>query len=95
MSATPLPERALPEGTRVVSDLHLDPAGDARCAGSAAWPDGLGPVQSLRFEPGRLTLNAPGWAEPQRAAFAERVRAAGFQAEAKDDQWVISRGDRS
>lgn len=60
-----------------------------------AWPDGQPPMASLRFEPGRLTLNAPGWAEPQRAAFAERVRAAGFQAEAKDDQWVISRGDRS
>lgn len=61
-------------------------------AAATAWPDGMGPLQSLRFEPGRLTLATPGWADAQRAQFAERVRAAGYLAEARDNQVIVSRG---
>lgn len=45
---------------------------------AAAWPDAQGPVQTLRFEPGRLTLAAPGWGEPQVQQFRERLKSAGF-----------------
>ncbi len=62
---------------------------------ATAWPDGQGPLQALRFEPGRLTVTTAGWAEAQRAAFAERVRGAGYLAEAQGAQVVISRGGRS
>jgi general secretion pathway protein L len=47
-------------------------------AAAAAWPDGQGPVSNLRFEPGKLSMAAAGWAEPQLAQFKERLRAAGF-----------------
>ena len=40
-------------------------------AAAAAWPDGQGPVQTLHFEGGHLTLAAAGWADPQIAQFRE------------------------
>lgn len=61
---------------------------------AVAWPEGQPPLQALRFEPGRLTLTAPGWADAQRQSFADRVRAAGYGAEFKGDQLVLSRGGR-
>lgn len=63
-------------------------------AAAAAWPDGQPPMQTLMFEPGRLTLSALGWADPQHAAFAERARAAGYSAERQGSQVVLSRGGR-
>jgi general secretion pathway protein L len=62
---------------------------------ASAWPEGQPPLQALRFEPGRLTLATVGWGEPQHAAFAERVRAAGYRVEAQGAQVVVSRGGRS
>ncbi len=62
---------------------------------ATAWPDGQPPLQALRFEPGRLAITTGGWAEPQRAQFAERVRAAGYQAEDQGGQLIITRGGRS
>jgi general secretion pathway protein L len=47
-------------------------------AAAAAWPDGQGPVQALRFEPGRLTLSAPGWSEQQLKQFRDRLRPGGW-----------------
>ena len=38
-------------------------------AAAAAWPTDRPPVEMLRFEPGRLTLAAAGWTEPQIAQF--------------------------
>jgi general secretion pathway protein L len=61
-------------------------------AAAAAWPDGQGPVSNLRFEPGKLSIAAVGWAEPQVAQFRERLRAAGFAAELADGRIVVSRG---
>lgn len=60
-------------------------------AAAAAWPDGLPPVQDLRFEPGKLTLSAPGWNDSQLASFRERVRAAGYSAESNGGQIVLKR----
>lgn len=51
---------------------------------AAAWPDGAGPMSALRFEAGRLTLAAPGWAEPQQRQFGERLRVAGYRGEAAE-----------
>ena len=50
-------------------------------AAAAAWPEGQPPLATLRFEPGRLLLTPVGWADAQHQQFAERVRAAGYQAE--------------
>jgi len=71
-------------------------AGDADleallAAAASAWPDGLGPVQSVRYETGRLTVAAPGWGEPQMAQFRERLRAAGYAAEVADGLVKVTR----
>lgn len=60
-------------------------------AAAAAWPDGQGPVQTLRFESGRLTVAAPGWGEAQLAQFRERLRAAGYAADAAEGRVTVSR----
>ncbi len=61
-------------------------------ASAAAWPDGQGPVQALRFEAGRLTLAAPGFGEPQLAQFRQRLRGAGFSVELTDGRLTVARG---
>ncbi len=60
-------------------------------AAAMAWPDGLGPVQMLRFESSRLVLAAPGWAEPQMAQFRERLRGAGYTAELAEGRITVAR----
>jgi general secretion pathway protein L len=60
-------------------------------AAAAAWPDGQGPVQTLRFEGGRLTVAASGWGEAQLAQFRERLRAAGYAADAAEGRVTVSR----
>ena len=60
-------------------------------AAAAAWPDGQGPVQTLRFESGRLTVAASGWGETQLAQFRERLRAAGYAAEAAEGRVTVTR----
>ncbi len=60
-------------------------------AASAAWPDGAGPTQTLRFEPGSLTLAAPGWGQPQMQQMRERLRAAGYGAEMAQGRVVVTR----
>ncbi|MDO9074972.1 MAG: type II secretion system protein GspL [Rubrivivax sp.] len=61
-------------------------------AAAAAWPDGQGPVQSLRFDSGRLTLTVPGFGEPQLSQFRERLKGSGFTAELAEGRLVFSRG---
>lgn len=58
---------------------------------AAAWPDGQGPVQTLRFESGRLTVAAPGWGESQLAQFRERLRAAGYAADTAEGRVTVTR----
>lgn len=60
-------------------------------AAAAAWPDGQGPVTHLRFEPGKLSVSAAGWVEPQVAQFRQRLRAAGLVAERVDGRINVSR----
>ena len=60
-------------------------------AAAAAWPDGAGPTQTLRFEAGSLTLSAPGWAEPQVQQFRERIRGGGYGADFAEGRVVVTR----
>jgi general secretion pathway protein L len=50
-------------------------------AAATAWPEGVPPAQTLRFEAGRLTLTAPGLGQEQVAPMRERLRATGLDAE--------------
>ena len=60
-------------------------------AAASAWPEGQGPVQTLRFEPGKLTLAAPGWSEPQLAQFRERLRTGGWAVDTAEGRISLSR----
>ena len=60
-------------------------------AAASAWPEGQGPVQTLRFEPGRLTLSAPGWSEQQLSQFRERLRPGGWAVESAEGRVSLSR----
>jgi general secretion pathway protein L len=54
------------------------------------WPEGQAPVQNLRYEPGRLTLAAPGWTPEQVRAFRGRVEPAGGRVEHSDGRLILS-----
>ncbi len=56
-----------------------------------AWPPGLAPTTSLRYESGRLTVAAGGWQPAQVAQFRDRLREAGWQLDAAGDQLMISK----
>lgn len=60
-------------------------------AAAAAWPDGAGPTQTLRFEAGSLTLAAPGWTEPQVQQFRDRIRSGGYGADFADGRVAVTR----
>lgn len=60
-------------------------------AAASAWPAGRPAVDSLRFEPGRLTLAAPGWSGPQIDEFRSVLRPAGWQVEASEGRLTLSR----
>jgi general secretion pathway protein L len=70
-------------------DTDLEPL---MAAAAAAWPDGTGPVQSLRFEPGRLILMSPGLGDAQVTQLRERLRAVGFLADLSEGRITITRG---
>jgi general secretion pathway protein L len=56
---------------------------------AGAWPDGVGPAPSLRFEPGRLTLAVPAWGDAQWQQFQQRLRASGHAAEFAGGQVIV------
>lgn len=60
-------------------------------AAAAAWPDGQGPVQSLRFEAGKLSLMAPGFGEPQMVQLRDRLKGSGYAVELAEGRVVVSR----
>lgn len=64
-------------------------------AAAAAWPADRGPVESLRFEPGKLSLAAPGWSDAQLEAFRGALRPLGWQAESSEGRLVLSRARRA
>ena len=60
-------------------------------AAATAWPAERGPVNGVKFEPGKLSLAAAGWTEPQVARFRDLLRAGGWQVDAADDRLILTR----
>jgi len=60
-------------------------------AAAAVWPAELATVESIRYEPGRLTLGASSWNAAQIEQFRAQLRPQGLQVEAADGRLVLSR----
>lgn len=60
-------------------------------AAANAWPADRGPLDSLRFEPGRLTLSSTGWRNDQIEAFRKALSTEGWQLEVNEGRFVVSR----
>lgn len=59
---------------------------------ASAWPPDRPPIDTLRYESGRLTLAAAGWSEPQVAQFRSLLQPGGWQVESNGSgQLVLSR----
>ncbi len=60
-------------------------------AAATAWPADRPPVESLAFEPGRLTLPAQGWSTAQIDSLRSQLRSEGWQLESSEGRLSISR----
>ncbi|MEP6679573.1 MAG: GspL/Epsl periplasmic domain-containing protein [Betaproteobacteria bacterium] len=60
-------------------------------AAASAWPEDKPAVESLRFEPGRLSLSAAGWSEEQVARFASLLRPNGWAVQMAEGRLTLSR----
>ena len=60
-------------------------------AAAAAWPGERPPVETVRFEPGKLTLAASGWSDQQIDQFRAALRPTGFRVDAGEGRLVVSR----
>ena len=60
-------------------------------AAASAWPADRPPVETLRFEPGRLTLSATGWTPEQVNQFRSQLQPAGWQVEFDAGRLTLSR----
>jgi general secretion pathway protein L len=69
-------------------DADLEPM---LAAANSAWPPARGPADSLKFEPGRLTLGSPGWSPAEVSGFQERLRPLGLAAESQPGLLVLTR----
>jgi general secretion pathway protein L len=63
-------------------------------AAAAVWPAQLATVESVRFEPGRLTLGTSSWNAAQIEQFRAQLRPQGLQVDAADGRLVLSRAAR-
>jgi len=59
-------------------------------AAASAWP-AQQPVQTLNYEPGRLTLAAPGWDDAQVARLRDALAPGGWRVEAGEGRVTLSR----
>jgi general secretion pathway protein L len=64
-------------------------------AAASAWPDAQGPVQTLRFETGKLSFATGGWNEQQVAQFRDRLRPGGWAVDSVEGRATLSRADAS
>ena len=64
-------------------------------AAASVWPADLAAVESVRFEPGRLTLAATSWNAGQIEQFRAQLRPLGLQAESVEGRLVLSRAVRA
>lgn len=60
-------------------------------AAATAWPADRPPTDALAFEPGRLTLSAPGWSPAQIDNFRTQLRSDGWQLDATEGKLTLSR----
>ena len=60
-------------------------------AAASAWPAERPPVETLRFEPGRLTLSAAGWNDAQVTRFRGLLSPAGWNVEMSEGRLTLSR----
>ena len=60
-------------------------------AAASAWPPDRPAVESLRFEPGRLTLSAAGWSDAQVTQFRSLLRPGGWSVDAAEGRLILSR----
>ena len=60
-------------------------------AAAAAWPEGQGPVQALRFEPGKLDFAATGWTDAQTRQFRDRLAGSGYRADPAEGRMRLVR----
>jgi general secretion pathway protein L len=60
-------------------------------AAASAWPADRPPAESLRFEPGRLTVSAVGWSDAQITQFRSLLRPGGWSVEVVEGRLVLSR----
>ena len=58
---------------------------------ASAWPADRAAVDSLRFEPGKLTLSVAGWSEAQIEQFRSQLRPTGWQVESAEGRLTLSR----
>ena len=59
-------------------------------AADTAWPPSRAPADSLKFEPGRLTIGSAGWSPPEVDGFRARLRPLGFDVEAVPGRLTLS-----
>ena len=59
---------------------------------AAAWPEGQAPLASLKFDSGRLSFGASGWAEAQIAQFRAQLSTSGWDLNASNGVLTVSRG---
>lgn len=60
-------------------------------AASSAWPAERPAADSLRFEPGKLTLSAGGWNDAQIDQFRSVLRPGGWQVDSNEGRLTLSR----
>jgi general secretion pathway protein L len=60
-------------------------------AAASAWPADRPAVETLRFEPGKLTLSANGWNDAQVAQFRSLLRTNGWAVESSEGKLILSR----
>ena len=58
---------------------------------AAAWPDGQPPLATLKFDNGRLSFAAGGWAEAQTAQFRAQLAGGGWELASNNGVLTISR----
>jgi general secretion pathway protein L len=60
-------------------------------AAATAWPADRPPTEALAFEPGRLTVSAQGWSQPQIDNFRNQLQGDGWRLDASEGKLTISR----
>ena len=60
-------------------------------AAASAWPADRPPVDTLRFEPGKLTLSAAGWSDAQVTQFRSLLGPGGWSVESIEGRLLLSR----